>query len=93
MEFVVIINLSPNIASDLNQRTKDGLQIVNGVHNFRELNCCTDLHGRIESRVFYAQDVHPNEKYVLVLGKLEEPEKVKEFIIPTDKEYIILDLD
>ena len=89
MEFIVIIKLSQSTANDLNKRQSNGLQII-GEHEFRELNNSTPLHGRIQSRVFYALDVAPGEKYKIILGERTSPESEKKFTIPGDKEYKIV---
>lgn len=90
MEFVAIIKMSQSTADDLNHRTRDGLQII-GEHGFKELNNSELLHGRIQSRVFYALDVNPNEEYKVILGKQTAPDAEIFFTIPNDREYEIID--
>lgn len=90
MEFVAIIKLPRSTALNLNKRTNDGLQII-GKHGFRELNYSTPLHGEIESRVFYAQDVNPEETYKIILGTKSHPDAQKTFTIPDDQEFQIVD--
>lgn len=94
MEFVLIINLSSSIAKDLNQRRPDhpdpnkrtGLE-VKSEHCFRELNNCANFHGNIESRVFYAQDVEPDDYYVITMPGYKSVSK----LVPCDKEYDTID--
>lgn len=93
MEFVLIITLSDKMAEDLNHRKINGLSVF-GHHNFRELNNSSPtLHGKIKSRVFYAQDASPDEKYRVILGDPNAPEKEQLFTVPKDKEYLIINFD
>ena len=89
MEFIVIIELSQSTANNLNIRQSNGLQII-GEHEFRELNNSKQIHRWIQSRVFYASDVTPGEKYKIILGERTSPESETEFTIPGDKEYEIV---
>ena len=90
MEFIAIIKLPKSTSDILNHRTKDGLQIT-GKYEFRELNNSTALHRRIQSRVFYASNVNPDENYKIILGKLTSPDAEVSFSIPDDREYEIID--
>lgn len=94
MEFVLILNLDPSVAKDLNERNPDhpdpnkrtGLSITSE-HEFRELNNCANFHRNIESRVFYAQDVEPDDYYVITMPGYKSVSK----LVPCDKEYDIID--
>jgi len=93
MEFVLIITLSDKTAEDLNGRKNNGLSVI-GKHSFHELNNSSpSLHGKIKSRVFYAQNVFPDEKYRVILGDPNEPKKEQLFTVPKDKEYLIINFD
>lgn len=94
MEFVLIINLSSSIAEDLNQRRpnhpdpnkREGLSIKSE-HDFRELNNCAGFHGNIKSRVFYAQNVEPDDYYFITMPGYKSVNQQ----VPYDKEYDIID--
>jgi hypothetical protein len=36
--------------------------------------------------------VHPGQHLEAIMGKTNNPEKIKSFVVPKDKEYVIIDL-
>ena len=94
MQFVVIINLEKEVAKDLNKRNRDtcnykpiGLYIK-APHDFSEFNMNSpELHGRIQSRVFYAHDIEPGQEYTIYL---EGYAPVGPLSVPEDKEFEIV---
>ena len=94
MQFIVIINLEKEVAKDLNKRNRDtcnyepmGLYIE-APHDFSEFNMNSpELHGRIQSRVFYSHDIKPGQKYTICL-KGYAP--VGPLSVPYDKEFAIV---
>lgn len=91
MQFIVIINLEKEVAEDLNRRnfrtcTYNPIGLyIKAPHSFSELNMNSpELHGRIQSRVFYTHDIEPGQEYTICL---EGYEPVGPLSVPRDKEF------
>ncbi len=91
MDVAVIIEMSEDVANVLNRRQSNGLSI-RGVERQEELNEGEAQHGRIHSRVFIIRKAVAGNFYEVVLGDPKNPELVKEFMVPLDKEYVIVNL-
>lgn len=95
IEFVVIVKLSDEHAKKLNSGNIKGvcLEVRCDNQGFRELNCDKSIHGSINSRIFYAQDVEAGTKcQVLLLDRTDGREVTiacENFEIPNSKEYYI----
>lgn len=94
MQFVVIINLEKEVAEDLNQRNSNTCQYdpiglhIDAPHDFSEFNMnAQELHGRIQSRVFYAHDIKPGQEYTI---HLKGYAPVGPLSVPYDKEFDIV---
>ncbi len=94
MQFIVIVKLEKDVATDLNGRNPNTCEYnpiglyIEAPHSFTELNMNSNSHGQIQSRVFYAHDIEPGQEYTICLkgyvpvGPLSVPED-REFEIVT----------
>ena len=98
-EFVVIVHLTEYLANKLNVDNTGGKNYgleCRCKHGFRELNCNNGIHGTIDSRIFYAQDVQSGDNVEIFMEDRtgEENKKIASvsFAIPDNREFEIVEL-
>lgn len=85
-DYAIIINLSKDTASMLNVcKAPNGIHLE-GCKSQQELNPDNQTHGSISSRVFIVKAT-PNSSLDIVFK-----DKRKTINVPTDKEYVIVDI-